>query len=570
MRKLYCLFLLSLLLVACSTKEPADLIIHNGIIYTVNEKQPTSEAVAIKGGKIVFVGSYVDAENFIGDNTKVIDLEGKTMTPGFIEGHGHFMGLGESELNLDLMNVKNFDEIVAEVKAAAEKSKPGEWIIGRGWHQDKWDTKPEHMVQGFPTHEALSKVSPNNPVYLTHASGHASLVNAKALELAGLNVLSKEKFANESVIGGEVIRDGNGNPTGILNERAQALVANYIPKESKERMERAAQLAMEACYRNGITSFHDAGEGQETIDLYHELKSKNKLGVRLYVMLSGSDRELIKAWAAKGPEIDSTHWLTIRSIKLYSDGALGSRGAWLLEPYTDMPSVSGMSTQSLDSILATTRVGLAHGFQVCTHAIGDRANREVLNQYEVALGEFDGKKSDHRFRIEHAQHIDPVDLPRFAKLGVIAAMQAIHMSSDRPWAINRLGEKRIQEGAYMWQSLLESGAVIVNGTDVPVEPINPLACFYASITRKTLKGEPDEGYEPAQKMTRAQALRSYTLDAAYGAFEENIKGSIEVGKLADFTIFSHDIMKIDTQDILNTKVSMTIIDGKVVYTGEQN
>lgn len=563
--KYFCyLFLLCITIASCSTHESADLIIQNGIIHTVNESEPMTEAVAIKGDKILFVGSAENVKKFNGENTQVIDLQGKTMTPGFIEGHGHFMGLGESELNLNLMYVKNFDEIVAMVKEAADKSKPGEWIVGRGWHQDKWDTKPE-MIQGFPTNDALSKVSPNNPVYLSHASGHASLVNAKALELAGLNVLSKEKLANESVDGGEVIRDEHGNPTGILNERAQSLVANYIPKDSKERMERVAQLAVEACNKNGITSFHDAGEGQETIDLYHEFKAEGKLGVRLYVMLSGSDRQLIKEWAARGPEIDSTHWLTIRSIKLYSDGALGSRGAWLLEPYSDMPNVSGMSTQSLDSILATSRLGLANGFQVCTHAIGDRANREVLNQYETALKEFSGDKTNHRFRIEHAQHIDPSDIPRFGKLGVMPAMQAIHMSSDRPWAITRLGEKRIQEGAYMWQSLLKSGAKIVNGTDVPVEPIDPLACFYASITRKTLKGEPEGGYEPSEKMTREQALRSYTLDAAYGAFEENIKGSIEVGKLADFTIFSNDIMTIEEHDILATKVAMTIVGGKVVY-----
>lgn len=563
MRNFYCL-LLCIAMASCATHESADIIIQNGIIHTVNDRQPTAEAVAIKGDKILFVGSAEEIEKFNGENTQVIDLDGKTMTPGFIEGHGHFMGLGESELNLNLMNVKNFDEIVAMVKEAAGKSKPGEWIIGRGWHQDKWDTKPD-MIQGFPTNEALSKVSPDNPVYLTHASGHAAMVNAKALELAGLNVLSKEKSANESVAGGEIVRDEHGNPTGILNERAQSLVATYIPKDSKDRMERVAQLAIDACLKNGITSFHDAGEGQETIDLYYAFKAQGKLGVRLYVMLSGSDRPLIKAWAAKGPEIDSTHWLTIRSIKLYSDGALGSRGAWLLEPYSDMPNVSGMSTQSLDSILSTSRLGLASGFQVCTHAIGDRANREVLNQYETALDEFNGDKTNHRFRIEHAQHIDPADIPRFGKLGVIPAMQAIHMSSDRPWAINRLGEKRIQEGAYMWQSLLKSGAKIVNGTDVPVEPINPLACFYASVTRKTLKGEPEGGYEPSEKMTREQALRSYTLDAAYGAFEENIKGSIEVGKLADFTIFTRDIMEIDEHDILSTKVAMTIVGGKVVY-----
>jgi predicted amidohydrolase YtcJ len=281
-------------------------------------------------------------------------------------------------------------------------------------------------------------------------------------------------------------------------------------------------------------------------------------------MVTGRDRELVNEWLQKGPEIDPEHWLTIRSIKLNCDGALGSRGAWLLEPYTDRPGFYGMATLSMDTVLVTSKSALKAGFQVCSHAIGDRANREVLDRYEAAMKENPGVV-DHRFRIEHAQHLHPEDIPRFARLGVIPAFQAIHMSSDRPWAIERLGEKRIREGAYMWQTLLKSGAKIVNGTDAPVEPLNPIPSFYASVTRMTLKGEPEGGFEPEEKMTREQALRSYTQDAAYGAFEENIKGSIEPGKLADFTVFSQDIMKVPELDLLQTEVAMTIVGGKIVY-----
>jgi predicted amidohydrolase YtcJ len=322
---------------------------------------------------------------------------------------------------------------------------------------------------------------------------------------------------------------------------------------------------MEACVRNGITSFHDAGASGENIDLFRKFKSEGKLKSRMYVMLTGFDRPMLYQWFKKGPEIDSTAWLTIRSIKLNCDGALGSRGAWLLEPYTDRPDFSGMATLPMDTVLKTSQEALKAGFQVCSHAIGDRANREILDRYETAFKENPGKAKDSRFRIEHAQHLSVSDLPRFAQLGVIPSMEAIHLSSDRPWAIERLGGKRIKEGAYMWQTLLKSGARIVNGTDVPVEPINPIACFYASVTRRTLAGDPPGGFEPEEKMTREQALRSYTLDAAYGAFQENIKGSIEPGKLADFTIFSQDIMTVADDDILKTAVDMTIVDGKIVY-----
>lgn len=550
---------------SCTKEETADMIIHNGVIYTMNDAQPVAQAVAIKADKILFVGSDEEVNAYKGSNTQIIDLQGRTMTPGFIESHAHFMGIGYNELDLDLMYVQSYEELVQKVKEAVGRAEPGQWIVGRGWHQSKWTPQPSPMVKGFQTHHQLSEVSPDNPVYLRHASGHAGFANAKAMEIAGVNQLSIESLSEDLTDGGEIIRDELGNPTGVFNETAMRLISRHIPSNDEERRYEAVKLAIKACHRNGITSFHDAGVGREDIALFKSFKERGELGVRLYVMLTGWDKDLLEEWYTKGPEIDAENLLTIRSIKLNCDGALGSRGAWLLEPYTDRPGHYGHETLPMDFVLETSRRALQTGFQVCSHAIGDRANREILDRYEIAFKEFPERAKDHRFRIEHAQHLHPNDIPRFGGLGVIPAMQAIHMASDRPWAIDRLGEQRIVEGAYVWRSLLDTGAKIINGTDAPVEPLDPIPSFYASVARKTLKGEPAGGYEPEQKMKREEALRSYTLDAAYGAFEENIKGSIEAGKLADLVVFTQDIMKVSEQEILNTKVQMTIVGGKLVY-----
>ncbi len=557
-----------LFLTACQSpnKESATLLIYGGSIYTVDSSQPMVEAVATKDNIILFAGSLAEAEQYKNDQTQLIDLEGKTMTPGLIEGHGHFMGLGYNELNLDLMNTTSYQEIVDAVAEKVSTAAPGEWITGRGWHQSKWDEMPAKTVKGFQTHDMLSEVSPDNPVYLRHASGHAGFANAKAMEVAGITVLSKEGINKFETEGGEIIRDDIGRPTGIFNERAQSLITKHIPESTPEKDVKAFELAVAACHRNGITGFHDAGIGRGTIALYEEMKVADKMKIRLYGMLTGWDKELLSEWYEKGPMVDPDNLVTIRSVKLNCDGALGSRGAWLLESYTDRPGHFGHETLPMKFVKETSLNGLQNGFQVCSHAIGDRANREILDRYEAAFVALPDLATDHRFRIEHAQHLHPDDIPRFAELQVIPAMQAVHMSSDRPWAIDRLGEKRIKEGAYMWQDLLQSGIPIVNGTDVPVEPLNPIASLYASVSRKTLKGTPEGGYEPAQKMTREQALRSYTLDAAYGAFEEDIKGSITVGKLADFTIYNQDLMNVVEEDFLNTEIAMTIFDGKVVYT----
>ncbi|WP_339627686.1 amidohydrolase [uncultured Maribacter sp.] len=556
-----------LLCTACSgpKKEAATLLIYGGPIYTVDSVQTLVEAVVTKDSIILFAGNLEEAEKYKNKKTQVIDLKGKTMTPGLIEGHGHFMGLGNSELEIDLLNTTSYEEIVDIVAEAVKKAEPGEWIIGGGWHQSKWDSLPADAVNGFQTHDMLSAVTPNNPVYLSHASGHAGFANAKAMEIAGLQVLSKEGIDKFEIEGGEVMRDKTGRPTGIFNERAQRLIYQFIPQDSPEKKAKAFDLAVKACHRNGITSFHDAGIGKETVADFENARAANKMNVRIYAMLSGDDKDLLNEWYEKGPFIDPSNRLTIRSIKLFCDGALGSRGAWLLEPYTDRPGHFGHETLPMEMVQETALNGLKKGFQVCSHAIGDRANKEILDRYEAAFKELPVLKTNHRFRIEHAQHLHPDDIPRFAKLGVIPAMQAVHLSSDRPWAIDRLGEKRIKGGAYMWQDLLKSGIPIVNGTDVPVEPLNPIASLYASISRKTLKGTPEGGYEPEQKMTREQALKSYTLDAAYGAFEENIKGSITAGKLADFTVYNQDIMTIPENQFLKTEIAMTIFNGDIVY-----
>lgn len=559
------LFLL-IFIISCQSEEEADMVIKNGVIYTMNEAQPQVEAVAITDGKITFAGPLTKVEKFIGEKTEVLDLEGKAMTPGLIESHAHFLGVGYNKLNLDLLHTTSYKEIVDMVAEAAKNAEPGEWIQGRGWHQSKWDSLPEKMVMGFQTHDLLSAVSPDNPVYLKHASGHAGFANAKAMEIAGIKNIDPEFSGTKEVEGGEIIRDELGNPTGIFNETAMRLITKHIPKNSVESHKKAIALASQECLENGITSFHDAGADSLDIAAFKAVVEEGNLKTRLYVMLNSGDTAQLKRWYHTGPLVGhGDHFLTIRSIKLYVDGALGSRGAWLLQEYEDRPNHFGHETTPMNFVEMVVNEGLANGFQVCSHAIGDRANREVLDTYEAAFKANPEKAGNHRFRIEHAQHLTEEDIPRFGQLGVIPAMQAIHMSSDRPWAIHRLGLARIQEGAYVWKKLLESGAVVINGTDAPVEPISPIASFYASVSRKTLKKEPEGGYEPSQRMSREEALRSYTLDAAYGAFEEDIKGSIEVGKLADFTVFSKDIMTVPEGEILDTEILYTILNGKVAY-----
>lgn len=526
----------------------ADLVLRNGNIATLDAAKPHAEAIAITAGKIVAVGTNAEVARQIDAKTKVIDLHGHLAIPGFIEGHGHFMGVGESKLMLNLRDAKNWDQIVAMVAAAAKEAKPGEWIVGRGWHQEKWDAKPQPDVNGFPVNSTLNAVSPNNPVLLEHASGHAAFVNDAALKSAGIT------RDTPNPPGGEITKDAQGNPIGLLNERAQGLV--HAQRDGQA--EKAIDLAAAECVSKGITSFEDAGSNIDVIDRLKHRADAGTLPLRLWVMLRVPNA-VIEQQAAKVRMIGyGDNHLTVRAIKKQIDGALGSRGAWMLAPYSDLPSTSGLATETPEEIARTAKLALQFNYQLCVHAIGDRANREVLNVYEKALA---GRR-DLRWRIEHAQHIDPADLPRFAQLGVFAAMQGIHCTSDAPMVLPRLGPKRAEEGAYMWQSLMKSGAHVGNGTDAPVEDVSPIACYYASVTRKLKDGS---AFYPAQKMSRLEALKSYTVENAYGAFEENLKGTLKAGMLGDVTVLSKDILTVPDDDILKTEVEYTIVGGKVVY-----
>ena len=551
------LYFISLLIIniSCQNKDFADLIIYGGTIYTVDSINSKVESVAVKDGKIYKIGYYNDVINLSNRQTQIINLKEKTMIPGFIEGHAHIMGTGYNQKNIDLLNTTSYNEIIEIVKNKAKQIPKGEWIIGRGWHQDKWTDSPEKLIKGFPTHDKLSESVPDHPVYLRHASGHASLSNMKAMELFNINKNSSDP------VGGEIFKDLSGNPTGLFNEKAMSLITP--PENTFQDHLDALKMANDHAIENGITTFHDAGSDFKDIKAYKELAKNGELDLRLVIMLNGNNDSLLNYYYNNGPEIGLyDNHLTIRSIKLYADGALGSRGAWLIEDYEDAEGEHGHIVTPVETLKRITEEGFKNGFQICTHAIGDMANREVLNIYNKHLEENNNK----RFRIEHAQHIDLKDIPRFKELGVIAAIQGIHMSSDRPWAIDRLGKKRIVDSAYPWQKLYQSGAIIINGTDAPVEPINPLPSFYASVSRKTLNKTPLGGYEPGEKMSRDLALRTYTINGAYAAFEEEIKGSIEVGKLADFTIMDKDIMTIDEDEILETNIEMTIIGGNIVYS----
>jgi predicted amidohydrolase YtcJ len=539
----------------------ADMVLLNGKIVTLEDAQPQVEALAVGGNRIAALGSSAAMKRHIGQKTKIIDLQGRLVIPGFVEGHGHFNGVGLARLNLNLMHAKTWDEIVAMVERAVEQAKPGQWIYGRGWHQEKWDTKPSPSVEGFPTHESLSRVSPNNPVLLTHASGHATFVNAKAMQVSDITP------GTPNPSGGDFLKDAKGNPTGLFRETASRLIRTgageppRTPEEEAARARRILELASEEVVSKGVTSFQDAGSGFADVDLMKKLIDEGRINVRLWVMLRvGNDA--LAANMAKYRTVDyADGFLTVRAIKRSIDGALGSRGAWLLEPYADKPGDTGRNTTPVPEIQETAKLALQHGYQLCVHAIGDRANRETLNIFEAAFKANPDKK-DLRWRIEHAQHLHPDDIPRFGRLGVIASMQGVHCTSDAPYVIDRLGPKRAEEGAYVWQKLMKSGAVVTNGTDAPVEDVSPIASYYATVTRKTKDGSAFFG---EQRMNRLEALKSYTINGAFAAFEEDSRGSLKVGKYADMVVLSQDILSIPEDQIPSTEVRYTIVGGKIRF-----
>ena len=528
----------------------ADLVVVNGRIYTADATRPIVPAMAIRNGRVVFTGDIAGARALVGSATQTVDLGGRTVIPGMTDAHAHVVGLGDKLQAVDLVETKSYDEVIARVVERARNTPAGQWILGRGWDQNDWgDTR-------WPTHDALSRAVPDHPVMLTRVDGHAVLVNAAAMRAANLTRASRDPA------GGEIIRDAQGNPTGVLVDNAENLVARVIPAPTRGQVKGMITAAIAEMHRWGLTGVHDAGASAQTLDLYEELGREGKLNIRLYAMIS-DHAPTIDAWFRRGPLVggyDGTLW--VRSIKLYQDGALGSRGAALLEPYTDDARTSGLLVSPAEHIKDVATRALAAGFQVNTHAIGDRGNRLVLDSYEAALRA--RPTADHRFRVEHAQILHSDDIPRFAQLGVIPSMQASHQTSDMYWAGNRLGEGRLR-GAYAWRSLLNTNVVIPNGSDFPVEYVNPLISFKASVSRQDANDWPVGGWYPEQRMTRDEALLSMTLWAAYAGFQEAELGSLTPGKRADFVVLDRDIMRVPAEDILGTQVLSTWVGGKSVY-----
>lgn len=523
--------------------QTADLVITGARIYTVNPAQETASALAIKDGRILAVGQ--DVSQHIGEKTRRIDARGAAVIPGLIDSHVHMEGLGDQLEVIDLRYVRTVAEVAELVRRETARRPKGEWIRGRAWDQTHWGGQ-------FPTARDLAAAAPDHPVYLTRVDGHACWVNPRALELAGISAATKDPP------GGKIIRDASGAPTGVLIDRAQGLVRQKMPSATPELTRRRLAAAARECARLGLTTVHDAGVGAQGLAAYRELLARGRLPVRVYAMIGGAGA-LWNDYLARGPEIGDR--LTVRSIKLMADGALGSRGAALLEPYADDPGNTGLLMLTREEIERVGRQAFERGFQVNTHAIGDRANRITLEAYGAVLG----GRNDRRWRIEHSQVIAPPDFELFAKYSVIASVQATHATSDMRWAEARLGKDRVR-GAYAWRRFLWLGVPVANGSDFPVEEPNPLWGFYAAITRQDREGNPQGGWQPDQRMTREEALRSWTLAGAYAAFEEGKKGSLEPGKLADLVMLSADIMTIPPAEILKTRVKMTILGGEIVYS----
>ena len=545
-----------LLIPMFTAAAPADLVLRGGQVLTMDDELGTRSAVAVTGARISWVGDAAGAGAHIGERTTVIDLDGRTVMPGLIEGHGHFLSFGRAQQILDLTTTVSYADIVAMVARAADQAEPGDWVYGRGWHQDKWTHVPEGSVDGVPRNTDLGRVAPDNPVILGHASGHAVFVNDAALAAAGVTDETLDPA------GGTIVRDNHGRATGLLRETAEALVrrvateANEVPEVLERLRREQVLLAGRAALRHGVTSFHDAGSSFDEIDFLRRVEAERALPVRLHVMIGdATPAQLAEKLPAYLQPYEEADFLTVRGIKQVLDGALGSHGAWLLEPYVDLATTTGLQIVPTADLEAVARLAVAHGYQLNTHAIGPRANREALDVYERVWREaqIDGKSL--RWRIEHAQHVHPDDVPRFGRLGVIAAVQGVHGTSDGPWLASRLGRERAERTSYRWRDLLDTGARIGNGTDVPVEPITPFASIQSSVA----------AYFEAQAMTRMEALKSYTIDNAYAAFEEDVKGSITAGKLADLIVLDADPLRVPIEALGDIDVELTVLGGEVRY-----
>jgi len=537
--------------VVSSTPREVAMLLVNGTVYTLDPNNTVAQAVAIRGDRIVGVGTTDELKRRYHAET-MVDLQGKAVMPGFIDGHAHVLNEGSRLHNLDVTGAVSQEQVLSMVAKRVSESRPGQWIIGRGWDQNMW------AVKQFPTHESLDRVSPNNPVLLRRIDGHAMWVNRNAMELAGITDTSTEPE------GGRVYRDAHGNPTGVFVDNAMDLINKVVPELSDQEIEQRIKMAMGECARLGLTEVHDMGVDLQVIRVYKRLIDKGECPVRIYAAI-GDPGETWSYYMLHGREVGyGNGMLTVRALKLYIDGALGSRGAALIDAYTDDPGNRGLTVMGEADIENFCRQALNHGFQVCVHAIGDRGSHIVLNEYEKALHELPKDVLSPRWRIEHAQVLLQSDMPRFMQLGVLPSMQPTHATSDMYWAEARLGSERIK-GAYAWRSLLQTGSMIIAGSDFPIEGVNPLWGFYAAFTRRDKDGYPQDGWYPEQKMTRDEAIRSFTTWAAYGAFEENLKGTIEAEKWADLTVLSEDIMRVSPMEVLNTNVEMTIVGGKVVY-----
>ena len=554
------LVVVSALLIGLTPVQPrvasADIVLKNGNIYTANDKSPTAQAIAIKGDRILFVGSNAAAQKYVGEGTRVVDLRGNTVLPGMTDAHQHLSGVGFREMTLNLEETTSLDDFLAKVKARVDQVKPGEWVTGRGWIETHWQPPM------FPTRWDLDKVAPNNPVILGRADGHGAVANSAALKIAGVDRNTQNPF------GGEVSRDKrSGEPNGMLLDAAQGLVRNRIPPTSREEAERAVVLGVKRDVELGWTQVQDAGGSYDEVEIFKKLYSSGAIKMRIYKAVYGpgaNANRLLK----EGPIIgDFQNRLTVRTIKVVSDGALGSRGAALLGPYSDAPDTSGFLTVKAEDLRPMLVEALRNGIQVETHAIGDRANRFILDEYETALKAVppaQRKVADPRWRVEHAQIVNPLDIPRFVKLGIIPSMQPSHAIGDLFFAPSRLGISRLA-GAYAWESFIKSGVVVPGGSDAPVERGEPMIEFYAAVARKDQKGFSTDGWHLEEAVSRAEALKMFTLWPAYAAFEEKLRGSIEVGKLADLTILSADIMKVPELNILKTRCVMTVIGGEIVF-----
>ncbi|MDR3444147.1 MULTISPECIES: amidohydrolase [unclassified Dyella] len=545
--------------------QPADLVLLDATIVTLDPLQPHAQALAVRGGRIAALGSDDAIRHYVGAKTKVLDLHGAFVTPGFIEGHGHLMDTGEALMQVDVGKAANWDEIVAIVKAAVAKAKPSEWIIGQGWQQAKWNKVPQPNVDGLPLPTNLDAISPNNPVLLNHASGHGIYANAQALKLAGITDTTPDPA------GGTIVRDAQGRAVGMLRDSAAdpvfAAYDRYVTSlpatERAAHREHALQLAVQNEVSKGVTSFVDQGESFETVDWMKQQFAKGQ-PLRLYVYIDEKsvdklDKHLVDYRIAGYAD---QHFTVLGLGEDVSDGALGTHSAWFLAPYNDAPGITGKNVTAMSDIAQMAKIAARDGFQMAIHAIGDRANRELLDLYQNVFTQYPAATA-LRWRIEHAQHLDPADIPRFAELGVIASMQSIHTCSDAPMVVPHLGEKRAQEGAYVWKTLIDSGVIVLDGTDTPVEDTNPIPNFYCGVTRAY--GHGTKTFYPAQAKTRLQELQSYTWNNAYAVLQEHELGSLSPGKLADLDVFSGDLLTLPAEDILRTRVLYTIVGGKIVY-----